>query len=56
MQQSSNEVVSAIDRLREEVLGLRGDTGLVIGNTAATARQLATWDDGGFLATSPGGA
>lgn len=52
--QGNSDVVTAIERLREEVIGLRGDTGLVISNTAATTRQLSAWDDGGFLATTQG--
>lgn len=52
--QGNSDVVTAIGRLREEVIGLRGDTGLVISNTAATTRQLSAWDDGGFLATTQG--
>ena len=52
IQSSSDATVAAIERLREEVIGLRGDTGTVIANTAATYRQLNTWDNGGALLTS----
>jgi tape measure domain-containing protein len=59
--QGSGEVVGAIDRMRQELseqlIGLRSETGVVISNTAAAARQLSAWDDGGYVLTqSEGGA